>query len=155
MTKKILIIESCVITSDEKKNLSLVGKAKEALTTLSKNKISVTILLEKSKKEDVENFLKENNVPFSGLAEGTTSFTDMVKGVDAVVIPDTRFVTLRSDWEWALNGIVDKLFDDREKPKQKSEQQKMDDTFKDYKRYADEANVARKKKSNDIPQSIG
>ena len=52
MAKKVLTTESCVITSDDKKSLSLVGKAKEALTTLAKNKIEVTILLDKVSKED-------------------------------------------------------------------------------------------------------
>lgn len=151
MAKKVLTTESCVITSDEKGKLSLVGKAKEALTTLSKNKIAVTILLEKSKKETVENFLKENNVPYKEIVEASTSLVDLMKQQDAIVIPDVKFVTLRSDWEWALNGIVDKLFDSREQPPQKSEQQKMDDKFKDYKRWADEANAARKKHSEAQP----
>ena len=147
MAKKVLTTESCVITSDEKGKLSLVGKAKEALTTLSKNKIAVTILLEKSKKEDVEAFLKENNVPYKEIVETTASLTDLMKKQDAIVIPDAKFVTLGSDWAWALNGVVDKLFDEKEQPPQKSEQQKMDDKFKDYKRWADEANAARKKHS--------
>lgn len=147
MAKKVLTTESCVITSDEKGKLSLVGKAKEALTTLSKNKIAVTILLEKSKKEDVEAFLKENNVPYKEIVEATASLADLMKKQDAIVIPDAKFVTLGSDWTWALNGVVDKLFDEKEQPPQKSEQQKMDDKFKDYKRWADEANAARKKHS--------
>lgn len=145
MAKKVLTTESCVITSDEKGKLSLVGKAKEALTTLSKNKIAVTILLEKSKKEDVEAFLKENNVPYKEIVEATASLADLMKKQDAIVIPDAKFITLGSDWTWALNGVVDKLFDEKEQPPQKSEQQKMDDKFKDYKRWADEANAARKK----------
>ena len=145
MAKKVLTTESCVITSDDKKSLSLVGKAKEALTTLAKNKIEVTILLDKVSKEDAEKFLKENNVPYKALAEADKSFTDLVKGMDAVVIPDAKFVTLGSDWTWALNSIVDKLFDNREKQPEKSEQAKMDDKFKTYKHWADEANAARKK----------
>lgn len=149
MAKKVLTTESCVITSDEKGKLSLVGKAKEALTTLSKNKIAVTILLEKSKKEDVEVFLKENNVPYKEIVEATASLADLMKKQDAIVIPDAKFVTLGSDWAWALNGVVDKLFDEKEQPPQKSEQQKMDDKFKDYKRWADEANAARKKHSGE------
>ena len=147
MAKKVLTTESCVITSDEKGKLSLVGKAKEALTTLSKNKIAVTILLEKSKKEDVEAFLKENNVPYKEIVEATASLADLMKKQDAIVIPDAKFVTLGSDWAWALNGVVDKLFDEKEQPPQKSEQQKMDDKFKDYKRWTEEANAARKKHS--------
>ena len=152
MAKKVLTTESCVITSDEKGQLSLVGKAKEALTTLSKNKIDVTILLEKGKKEDVEAFLKENNVPYKTLAEANTPFAELVKGMNAVVIPDAKFVTLGSDWGWALHDVVDRIFDNREKAPEKSEQQKMDDRFKDYKHWADEANAARKKR--DSGQSV-
>lgn len=151
MAKKVLTTESCVITSDDKKSLSLVGKAKEALTTLAKNKIEVTILLDKVSKEDAEKFLKENNVPYKALAESDKSFMDLVKGMDAVVIPDAKFVTLGSDWTWALNGVVDKLFDNREKQPEKSEQAKMDDKFKTYKHWADEANAARKKMNSVDP----
>lgn len=140
MAKKILTTESCVITSDEKGQLSLVGKAKEALTTLSKNKISVTILLEKNKKEDVEKFLKENNVPFANLAEAETTFADLMKDQDAVIVPDSKFITLRSNWDWTMNSIVEKLYGKDNTPKQKSEQQKMDDEFKNYKHWTDEAN---------------
>ena len=147
MAKKVLTTESCVLTSDEKKQLSLVGKAKEALTTLSKNKINVTILLDKVSKEDAEKFLKENNVPYKALAESSNPFMELINGVDAVVIPDAKFVTLGSDWTWAMNGVVDKLFDNRERQEEKSEQAKMDDKFKTYKHWADEANAARKKMS--------
>ena len=63
MSKSINVHEACVITKDDKGNLSLVGKAKEALTTLKKNKVSVCILLCDNKKEDVEKFLNDNNVP--------------------------------------------------------------------------------------------
>lgn len=57
MSKSINVHEACIITKDDKGNLSLVGKAKEALTTLKKNKVSVCILLCDNKKEDVESSL--------------------------------------------------------------------------------------------------
>lgn len=50
MSKSINVHEACVITQDDKGNLSMVGKAKEALTTLKKNKVSVCILLCDNKK---------------------------------------------------------------------------------------------------------
>lgn len=50
MGKSINVHEACVITKDDKGNLSMVGKAKEALTTLKKNKVSVCILLCDNKK---------------------------------------------------------------------------------------------------------
>ena len=62
MAKKVKIMEACIITSDDKGQRSLVGKAKEALTTFSKNKIDVTIVLDKTPKEDAEKFLKENTL---------------------------------------------------------------------------------------------
>ena len=148
MAKKVKIMETCVITTDDKGQRTLVGKAKEALTTFSKNKIDVTICLENTSKEDAEKFLKENNVPYNELAASA----DLVNGkdkFDACVIPDNNVVVLRDDWQWAMNSVVDKLFDNREKEPQKSEQEKMDERFNDYKRWADEANAARKKKSGD------
>ena len=41
--------------------------------------------------------------------------------------------------------VITKEFDDADKPLPKSEQQKMDEKFKDYKHWADEANAAKKK----------
>ena len=67
MSKSINVHEACIITKDDKGNLSMVGKAKEALTSLQKNKVSVHILLCQSKKEDVEKFLTDNNVPFASI----------------------------------------------------------------------------------------
>lgn len=146
MAKKVKIMETCVITSDDKGQRTLVGKAKEALTTLSKNKIDVTILLENTSKEDVEKFLKENNVPYKELMT-QEEYQEKKPKFDACVIPDNNVVVLSDDWQWAMNSVVDKLFDNREKEPQKSEQEKMDERFKDYKRWADEANAARKKHS--------
>lgn len=146
MAKKVKIMEACVITSDDKGQRTLVGKAKEALTTFAKNKIDVTICLENTSKEDAEKFLKENNVPYKEL---TTTPDDSPSGkdFDAVVVADNNIVVLRDDWTWCMSNLVDKLFDNGNKPPQKSEQEKMDEKFKDYKRWADEANAARKKHS--------
>ncbi len=146
MAKKVKIMETCVITIDDKGNRSLVGKAKEALTTFSKNKIDVTIMLEKTSKEDAENFLKENNVPYKELMT-KEEYNEKEPKFDACIIPDSNVVVLRDDWEWAMNNLVDKLYDNKNKPPQKSEQEKMDDRFKDYKRWADQANAARKKQN--------
>ena len=145
-------MESCVITTDDKGQRTLVGKAKEALTTFSKNKIDVTILLEKTSKEDAEKFLKENNVPYKELMT-KEEYNEKEPKFDACVIPDDNVVLLRDDWQWAMNSVVDKLYDNREKVPQKTEQEKMDDRFKDYKRWADQANAARKKNTDSV--SIG
>ena len=59
MAKKVKILECCVLTKDDKGALSLVGKAKEAITSLIKNKIDVTIALSDTSKEEAEKFLKE------------------------------------------------------------------------------------------------
>lgn len=144
MAKKVKIMETCVITSDDKGQRTLVGKAKEALTTFSKNKIDVTIMLENTSKEDAEKFLKENNVPYKELMT-QEEYNEKKSKFDACIIPDGNVVVLRNDWQWAMNDLVDKLYDNSNKPPQKSEQEKMDDKFKDYKRWADEANAARKK----------
>ena len=67
MGKSINVHEACVITKDDKGNLSLVGKAKEALTSIDKHKVAIHIKLCDSKKDDVEKFLQENNVPFTSI----------------------------------------------------------------------------------------
>lgn len=146
MAKKVKIMEACIITSDDKGELTLVGRAKEAITTLEKNKVSVTILLEKTGKDEAEKFLKDNNVPFTALVAADEKTDDKF---DACVIPDANTVLLRGDWEWALSQLVDKLYDKSEKPLPKSEQQKMDEKFKDYKYWADQANESRKKRRQD------
>lgn len=152
MAKKIKITECCVITSDEKGQRSLVGKAKEALTTLSKNKVDVTIFLETTPKEDAEKFLKENNVPYKELMNADDYKDGEKPKFDVCVIGDNNVVLLKNDWDWCLNQVVGKLYDREEKPVHKSEQEKMDDRFSDYKRWAEQANAARKKSQG---QSIG
>ena len=114
MSKSINVHEACIITKDDKGNLSLVGKAKEALTSLQKNKVSVHVLLCDSKKEDVEKFLTDNNVPF------------------ATVVPSSKFVTLDGDWQWCLDRIVQRLWGKKEKEAPKSEQASMDEAMKRY-----------------------
>lgn len=146
MAKKVKITENCVITKDDKGQLTLVGKAKEALTTLDKNKIDVTIMLDETSKDDAEKFLKDNNVPYKTLlTHDELKEMDKKPKFDACIIGDSNVILLGSDWQWALNSLVDKLYDNREKEQPKSEQKKMDDKFNDYKRWADEANAARKK----------
>ena len=154
MAKKVKVTECCVITTDEKGQRSLVGKAKEALTTLSKNKIDVTIFLETTPKEDAEKFLNENNVPYKELKNADDYKDGEKPKFDAVVVGENNIVVLGSDWTWALDSIVDKLYNGDEKPAHKSEQEKMDDKFKDYKHWADEANAAKKKRqASDVSSS--
>lgn len=155
MAKKIKIMEACVITKDDKGQLTLVGKAKEALTTFAKNKIDVTICLESDNKEAVESFLKNNNVPYKTLATIPDVSPSGKEKFDAVIVPDGNIVILRDDWTWAMNNIVDKLYDNQQKPPQKSEQEKMDERFKDYKRWADQANEAHKKQKSESIDVIG
>lgn len=150
MAKKVKIMETCVITSDDKGQRTLVGKAKEALTTFSKNKIDVTICLEKTSKEDAEKFLKENNVPYKELMT-LDELHEQKPKFDACIIADNNVVVLRDDWTWCMSNLVDKLYDNGNKPPQKSEQEKMDEKFKDYKRWADQANAARNKQADESP----
>lgn len=141
--KKVKISECCIITNDDKGQRSLVGKAKEALTTLAKNKVDVTIVLESTPKEAAETFLKENNVPFKAVA---TKADVSDEKFDAVILGENNIVIHRGDWTWTLDELVDKLYSTREKPAHKSEQQKMDEKFADYKHWADESNKARAKR---------
>lgn len=142
MGKSINVHEACVITQDDKGNLSMVGKAKEALTTLKKNKVSVCILLCDNKKEDVEKFLNDNNVPFASLStkeetdkDGNTKRVDPPKA-DVTIMPSSKVITLRDDWHWCLDDIAQRLWGEKKKENPKSEQQRMDDSMADYIRWA-------------------
>lgn len=148
MSKKVKVTEECVITSDDKGQRTLVGKAKEALTTMSKRKIDVYIVLDGTSKDDAANFLKENNVPYKELV--TPEETKDTK-FDACVMKEGNIILLNNDWTWTIGRIVDELYDNREKQKQnESEQEAMDSKFDQYKKWADEANAARKKREEGI-----
>ena len=156
MSKSINVHEACVITKDDKGNLSLVGKAKEALTTLKKNKVSVCILLCDNKKEDVEKFLNENNVPFASLStkqetdkDGNTVHVDPPKA-DVTIMPSSKVITLRDDWQWCLDDIAQRLWGEKKKEAPKSEQQSMDEAMK---RYIDWAKP--KKAESNGPAQLG
>ena len=146
--KKVYMSECCVITNDDKGQRTLVGKAKEALTTLSKNKIDVTILLENDDKEAVENFLKENNVPVKELKPWSDMKKDDDK-YDCLVLGEQNVVKLSGDWDWTLDDITRKLYGGEEKQPHVSEQTKMDNRFKDYKHWAEEAAKAKKKRQGE------
>lgn len=135
MGKSINVHEACIITKDDKGNLSLVGKAKEALTSLQKNKVSVHVLLCESKKDDVEKFLTDNNVPFASIItkeEAKEEKEDKKTEPDATVVPSSKFVTLDGDWQWCLDRIVQRLWGKKEKEAPKSEQASMDEAMKRY-----------------------
>ena len=132
MGKSINVHEACVITTDDKGNLSLVGKAKEALTSLQKNKVSVHVLLCESKKDDVEKFLTDNNVPFASIITKEEAKEDKKTEPDATVVPSSKFVTLDGDWQWCLDRIVQRLWGKKEKEAPKSEQASMDEAMKRY-----------------------
>jgi len=147
MAKKIKIIECCVLTKDDKGALSLVGKAKEAITSLIKNKIDVTIALTDTSKEDAEKFLKESNI------EGC-NFIELPKEdekYDAVVVGGSNVITLHSDWKWTLEDVIRHLFDGKD-DKPKSEQQQMDEMVKSIKKLTEERN--KKIKSGELEATI-
>jgi len=126
MSKSINVHEACIITKDDKGNLSMVGKAKEALTSLQKNKVSVHILLCQSKKEDVEKFLTDNNVPFASILtkeEAKEENSDKKAETAVTVVPSSQFVTLDGDWQWCLDRIVQRLWAKRKKKPPKANRQ--------------------------------
>lgn len=152
MAKTVEVHEACVITKDDKGNLSLVGKAKEALTSMSKHKVSVIILLCDNKKEDVEKFLNDNEVPFSSIrSHGEENKEEDGKDTkaDVVVMPSSKVVTLDGDWQWCLDRIVQRLWGEKKKENPKSEQQRMDAAMDDYIKWA----KPQKKTSGDMIQS--
>jgi hypothetical protein len=105
-------------------------------------------MLDSTPKEDAEKFLKENNVPYKNLMT-EDEYREKKPKFDACIIPDGNVVVLRDDWSWCMDNLVDKLYRKSEQPAQKSEQEKMDDKFKQYKKWADEANK-RSKQSDAI-----
>ena len=121
MGKSINVHEACVITKDDKGNLSLVGKAKEALTSLDKHKVAIHIKLCDSKKDDVEKFLQENNVPFTSITakgespEGKDEKGEKKNDSTVTVVPRSKFVTLDGDWSWCLDSIVQRLWGEKKR----------------------------------------
>ncbi len=139
MSKIVEVHEACVITKDDKGNLSLVGKAKEALTSMSKHKVSVSIILCDNKKEDVEKFLNDNEVPFTSIrskGEDAKEEDGNSMKADVMVMPGSKVVTLDGDWQWCLDRIVQRLWGEKKKEAPKSEQQRMDAAMDDYIKWA-------------------
>lgn len=139
MAKKIKVTENTVITKDDKGELSLVGKAKEALTSFNKMKIQVTILLHELKKEEVEKFLKDNNVPYSDIIDKKEAADSDTK-FDLCVVGGHDIVTLHSDWRWAAEEVVQRLYSKPSVDKIKSEQEVMDKQLADIKKWTSERN---------------
>lgn len=150
--KKVYISECCVISNDDKGQRTMVGKAKEVLTSLSKNNIDVYIILESGDKEAVKKFLDENSVPFADII----AWSDMSdkKQYDALVLGDSNVVLLRDDWDWALDNLATVLYSGEDKKPHTSEQERTDNKFKDYRHWAEEAAKARKKR-RDEGSSVG
>ena len=143
MAKKIKIMESCVLTKDDKGNLSLVGKAKEAITAFQKRHISVTIALIDTSKEDAEKFLNENNVKGCSFIE----MPEQKEKFDAVIVGGSNVVTHHSDWRWTAEDVVRHLYDN--KPDEPlSEQKKMDDSLSEMIKLTKERN---KKRAEGVP----
>ena len=140
MAKTVKVSERCIITTDDKGQRSLVANAKEVLTTLNKNGIEVSIFLTGTSKEDAAKFLKENNVPYKALLSRDDEKGKEPQKFDCVVLPDDRVVLLRDNWKYTMESIVDKLYRNDERKTNLSVQDKMDNSFKDYKHWADEAN---------------
>lgn len=146
MAKKIKLTENTVITKDDKGNLSLVGKAKEALTSFHKMKIEVTIALHEFDKEQAEKLLKENNVPYSSIISAGEKTKD---NFDICVVGGSNVIKLGNDWRWTAEDVIRQLYDGkRDKPL--SEQQIMDKSLEDIKKFTQE----RAKKNKGMPNDI-
>ena len=141
MPKKVKVAESCVFTTSDGQH-NLVDQAKEALTTLSKNKIDVYIFLDETSKDDAAKFLKDNSVPYKALITPDDKPEDGKKPTfDACVLPkDKGFIILRYSWSSVLSDITDKLYG-TEQPSLTA-QQRMDDNWKDYVKWATKSNKA-------------
>jgi len=145
MAKKIKLSENTVITKDDKGNLSLVGKAKEALTSFHKMKIEVTIQLYEFSKEAAEKLLHDNNVPYTALIENGDHAKEQY---DICVVGGSNVIKLGNDWRWTAEDVIRQLYDGkRDKPL--SEQQIMDKSLEEIKKFTQER-AKKKTQSLDI-----
>lgn len=121
MAKKIKIWQNCIFTKDDEGALTLVGKAKEALTSFDKLGIEVTISLKDISKSEAEEFLSKHNVPYKDLYEAKVT-----EEYDLIVTDNTtcRF----GSWEWTAEDVVRRLYDKQENNKI-SEQKQMDNSL--------------------------
>lgn len=106
----------------------------------------------------MEKFLNENNVPFASLStkqetdkDGNTVHVDPPKA-DVTIMPSSKVITLRGEWQWCLDDIAQRLWGDKKKENPKSEQQRMDDSMADYIRWA---SPKKKEPDNASGTSIG
>ena len=138
MAKTVKIHEKCIFTGNGDTR-ALVDRAKEALTTLSKNKVKVYIFLTNTSKDDAEKFLKEQKIPYTALI--TKDDTDGTpEKYDVCVLPRDGVVLFTSDWTWTLDDIARNLYG--EHAAEKSDQEKMDDSWKQYLKLAKKSPVA-------------
>lgn len=141
--KKVKVDEHCIIATDDKGQRTLVTAAKEALTTLSKNNVDVTVFLRDTPEDEARKFLESNNVPFADLLSCKNlsekpAPSDMPK-FDATILSAEGHVLLRYGWSNALDNLVDCLYGSRSE-QQQSEQDRMDQQYKQYREWADKAN---------------
>ena len=141
MAKKIKIWQAAVLTKDEEGNVSLVGKAKEALTTMHKKDINITVCLLDIAKVDAEKCLKDNNVPFDELKEAPAN--NPVEDYDCMVVAGPNVVTLHHDWQYCMDEVARRLYGEKPKQNVPTEQQEMDNSFDNYIKWAKEASKQR------------
>ena len=140
--KKVKLLSCIVVNKDEKGELTLVGKAKEAINAMNKKKIQVDICIDEEglTKEDLKKFLEENNVTVNNIF--TKEEKPQKEEYDAVVLDGSKTILHRNDWQWTLNDIVDKLYGPQKKQEHYSEQKQMDDAMDNYISWAKKANKA-------------
>lgn len=138
--KKVKLLSCIVVNRDEKGELTLVGKAKEAINAMAKKKIQVDICIDEEglTKEDLKKFLEENNVTVNNIF--TKDEKPEKEEYDAVVLGGSKLILHRNDWQWTLNDIVDKLFGPQREKEHYSEQKQMDDAMDGYISWAKKAN---------------
>lgn len=141
--KKVKVDEHCIITTDGKGQRTLVAAAKEALTTLSKNNVDVTVFLRDTPEDEARKFLESNNVPFTDMMSwprpSEKSEPSEKPKFDATILPAEGHVLLRYGWSNTLDNLVDCLYGSRAEHQQ-SEQDRMDQQYKQYREWADKAN---------------
>ena len=137
--KKVKLLSCIVVNKDEKGELTLVGKAKEAINAMAKKKIQVDICIDEDEltKDDLKKFLDDNNISVNNIF--TKDEKPEKEEYDAVVLGGSKLILHRNDWQWTLNDIVDKLYGPQKKEKHYSEQKQMDDAMDGYISWAKQA----------------
>lgn len=111
------VFQDALFKKDDGGAYKPLDMAKEGMTTLKKHASQVTVICTESSAEDVESFLKKNEIPYDKVVKMEEKMDFLVTGKDNAVHTYS--------WPGALDDIGYKLSREQ-KVERKSEQQKSD-----------------------------